>query len=73
MGGDKVKFINLWLIISLIIGISESAYAITRSQVIQQGVVWEFTDNWTPSKDTVMFGTHTFKSHFVKDGTYNQY
>ena len=72
MGRYKVKFINLGLIIGLIIGISEAAYAITRSQVIQRGLTWEFTDNWTPAKDTVMFGTHTYKSNFTVGGTYNQ-
>ncbi|MFC2062239.1 hypothetical protein ACFLUV_06980 [Elusimicrobiota bacterium] len=40
---------------------------------MQKATVWEYTENWTPSKDTVMFGTHTFRSNFiVGGGPYNR-
>ena len=49
----------------------KQVYGITRSEVVQQALNWEYTDKWNPQTDEVYFGTNVFKSNFRIGTGYN--
>ncbi|MEW6007920.1 MAG: hypothetical protein AB1595_07255 [bacterium] len=60
-GVSLLRFIG---IIWAIFGLFNLGFPITRNQVVQNALDWEYTENWTPQIDTVTFGTYTFQSNF---------
>ncbi|MEW6104567.1 MAG: hypothetical protein AB1630_12260, partial [bacterium] len=55
---------KICVLIGVILGLVNPCFSITRNQVVQNALDWEYTDNWTPQIDTVTFGTYTFQSNF---------